>query len=90
MRKLTLLPLLALVFACNESTLVQPEQSPEIAADRGEDGDAKDEYTFQFWWDCPRNLDNPLPQPTPTETEDGDLVITTSAAGWLAASIGGR
>jgi hypothetical protein len=52
MRRLALLPLLAFVFACGDSTLLQPEEDQTIAAsahDRGRD--ARMEYTFQFSFD---------------------------------------
>lgn len=69
MRKLALIPLLTLVFACNDSTLIEPESNPGITADQEQAREPRQEYTFQF------QLEGPLPPEPPPPIQDGDFSI---------------
>jgi hypothetical protein len=79
MRRLVLLPLLVLAFACADSLPVQPEGDAEVTAKRGQ-GRSELAYEFAQYWV------GAFPPFGPPPVWDGDLEISYSVAGFEICS----
>ena len=77
MKRIAWLPIAIFGFACGDSALVQPQQTPEIAADHDQGRDPRVEYTFQL-----RRDESLLPQ-APPPSANGDFLTVYGSNGFF-------